>query len=55
MNIQTHNRKYFLSGIILVIAFVFIINPVLAQEKIKWMSFEEAIEKADKKPKHIFI
>ena len=55
MNMQTYNRKYFLSGIMLAIAFIFIINPVLAQEKIKWMSFEEAVEKAEKKPKHIFI
>lgn len=39
----------------LAFALMLIINPALAQEEIKWMSFEEAVEKAKKKPKHIFI
>jgi thioredoxin-related protein len=30
-------------------------TPSIAQEKINWMSFEEAIEKSEKKSKHIFI
>lgn len=29
--------------------------PTLAQDKIKWMSFEEAVERSHKKSKHIFI
>jgi thioredoxin-related protein len=49
------NTKLFISAVMLLIAFTFIINPVVAQEKIEWMTFEEAVEKANKKPKHIFI
>lgn len=41
-----------ISLILLISIFSF---PALAQEKIKWMTFEEAVEKSKKKPKHIFI
>jgi thioredoxin-related protein len=34
---------------------IFINNPVNAQEKIKWHSFEEAMELTSENPKHIFI
>jgi len=39
-----------------IFAMIFLLSvPVQAQEKIKWMSFEEAVAMAEKKPKHIFI
>jgi len=42
-------------GVVIFLMIPLISLPALAQEKIKWMSFEEAIEHSQKKPKHIFI
>ncbi|MEN8225844.1 MAG: DUF255 domain-containing protein [Bacteroidota bacterium] len=53
-----NNRSIIKSIIIRAGILIFIMSlsfPALAQEKIKWMSFEEAVEQSKKKPKHIFI
>lgn len=38
-----------------ILLLVMISSPTFSQEKIKWVSFEEAIELSEKKSKHIFI
>ncbi|HSG67082.1 MAG TPA: DUF255 domain-containing protein [Bacteroidales bacterium] len=43
------------AGLSLAIALLLLSSPIQAQEKIKWMSFEEAIQLSQKKSKHIFI
>lgn len=54
MKQATGIKKHGFSAIILFISF-FMAMPALAQEEIKWMSFEEAVKKSEKKSKHIFI
>jgi len=46
--------KTLFKGIIIILALL-ITSPSIAQDKIKWMSFEEAIAKLDEEPKHIFV
>lgn len=53
-------KKIMLGGVILtiaVLAYAFILVPQnkIAEEEIKWYTFEEAIKLSDKKPKKIFI
>ena len=53
---KKHNKTwiYFSKGVITVLVLLFSI-PVLSQDKINWMSFEEAIARSKEDPKHIFV
>ncbi len=48
-------RMNFLPALGLVFILLLSSAPLKAQDKIEWISFEEAIKKSQKKPKHIFI
>lgn len=54
MNKQSQILNRMIQSMIIMLVFL-VATPVTAQEKIKWMSFEEAIALLEKEPKHIFI
>jgi len=52
---MTSANKNQLTKLVLFLMIAIFALPAIAQEKIKWISFEEAVELSEKKPKHIFI
>ena len=55
MKKKIHSHANLITGIILIFILLLTSAPLKAQDKIEWMSFEEAVKKSQKKPKHIFV